>query len=70
MDDYLTPKFRDRCGIEMYLVYFQQLKSVILGVLEDPALRKNQKWMSYVFCVSKELHLARKGVNFKALNGV
>lgn len=57
-------------GTLRYLVYFQQLKPVILEMLEDPALRRDEKWMSYVLCIFKELHLARRRINFEALNGM
>lgn len=70
VDDYLTPIFRERCGIEEYLVFFQQLKPVIVKMMAVPALRKDEKWMGYVLFVFQNLHLARREINFEALNGM
>ena len=70
MDIYLPPIFQERYGIEKYLVLFQQLKPVIVKMLVVPAFRKDKKWMGYVLFVFRELHLARKGINFEALNNI
>lgn len=43
VDDYLTPIFRERCGIENYLVFFQQLRPVIVKMMVVPTLRKDEK---------------------------
>lgn len=68
MDDYLTPIFWERCGIEDYLIFFQQLRPVIVKIMVVPALRKEEKWIDYVLFVFQNLHLARRGINFEALN--
>ncbi len=70
VDDYLTPEFQERCGIESYIVFFQQLKPAIENMCAVPARRKNKKWMDYVLTLFQKLHFARKGINFIAVNGI
>ena len=70
VDDYLTPEFRERCGIESYLVFFQLLRTAIDDIWAVPARRKDEEWTDYVLALFEKLHFARTSINFAAVNGI
>ncbi|MCJ1347098.1 hypothetical protein MMC31_005319, partial [Peltigera leucophlebia] len=66
--EYLTPIFRKGCGVENYLFTFQRLKLAIEKLSAFPALWEDEDLMDYVLFAFQKLHLARNGIDFKALN--
>lgn len=70
MDDYLTPEFRERCGIESYMAYFHPLRTAIHDMWMVPARRKDYEWMDYVLALFQELHFARTRIDFAVANGI
>ena len=70
IDDYLTQKDQELCGIGKYLIFFRKLKPALQKILVDPARGENDHYMRLVLTIFQHLRSARREINFQALNGI